>query len=125
MRRLFMPTARQLNIIIPITMAALGYALYLRYMAIEYSSVGLSCQAGLKTWLCATRRLVIGAFEYSAFGVTALAAAILHVLRPSIVLFTIGCVAAAFGIVLYNVALSSLAVALLVVSLARPATGTM
>ena len=31
---------------------ATGYALYLRYLAIEQPSVALACEAGLRTWLC-------------------------------------------------------------------------
>jgi multisubunit Na+/H+ antiporter MnhE subunit len=100
---------------------SLGYALYLRYLAIEQSSVGLACDAGLATWLCATRKTAIALFTYSVFGGTAVAAAVLHLLRPSIVLFALALAAAGFGIVLYNVALSALAVALLVLSLARRA----
>jgi hypothetical protein len=41
-------------------------------------------------------------------------------MRPSLVLFVIALAAAGFGIVLYNVALSSVAVALLILSFARP-----
>jgi hypothetical protein len=58
------------------------------------------------------------------FGWVALIAAALNLLRPSIVLLAIGIAAAAFGIVLYNVNLSALAAALLVLSLARPASET-
>lgn len=122
MPRLFTPTARQLNVVIAAGLIALGYALYLRYMAIEASSVGLACQSGLRTWLCWTRTLVIAAFEHWGFGVTALGAALYHWVRPSIVPFTVALVAADFGIVLYNVGLSSLAVGLLILSLARPAS---
>ena len=32
-----------------------GYAIYLRYLAIENSQVALACDAGLQTWLCKTR----------------------------------------------------------------------
>jgi hypothetical protein len=78
--RLFLPTARQTNWLLVVGFLALGEALYLRYLAIEYGPVALACQAGLQTWLCATFRLV-----------------------------------------LHNADLSGLAVALLVVSLARPA----
>jgi hypothetical protein len=51
----------------------------------------------------------------------ALAAAILNLLRPSLVLTGIALAAAGFGIVLYNVALAGIAVALLILSLARRA----
>jgi hypothetical protein len=49
-----------------------------------------------------------------------LAAALLNLLRPSVVLWAIALAAGGAGIVLYNAALSSLAVALLILSLARP-----
>ena len=100
---------------------SLGYALYLRYLAVEQSSVGLACAAGLDTWLCASRRIAIMLFTYSVFGWSALLVAALNLLRPSLVLFALTLCAACFGIVLYNVALSSLAVGLLLLSLARRA----
>jgi hypothetical protein len=119
--RLFLPTARQTNWLLVIGFLALGEALYLRYLAIEYATVALACQAGLKTWLCTTFRMVIVLFNHAAFGWIALAASLLNLLRPSIVLTSIALAAAAFGLVLHNTDLSGLAVALLVVSLARPA----
>jgi hypothetical protein len=118
--RLFLPTARQTNWLLVIGFLALGEAFYLRFLAIEYATVSLACQAGLKTWLCATFRLVIILFNHSAFGWIALAAALLNLLRPSIVLVSIALAAAGFGLVLHNADLSGLAVALLIVSLARP-----
>jgi hypothetical protein len=119
--RLFLPTARQANWLMVIGFLALGEALYLRYLAIEYATVALACQAGLKTWLCATFRLVIILFNHAVFGWIALAAALINVLRPSVVLVAIGLAAAGFGLVLHNADLSGLSVALLVVSLGRPA----
>jgi hypothetical protein len=119
--RLFHPTARQTNWLMVIGFLAVGEALYLRYLAIEYAPVSLACQAGLKTWLCAAFRLVIALFNHAAFGWIALAAALLNLLRPSVVLVSIALAAAGFGLVLHNADLSGLAVALLVVSLARPA----
>jgi hypothetical protein len=120
-RPLFRPTASQCNGLIALGFVCVGYALYLRYMAVELASVGLACQAGAQTWLCATRKFVIALFENSVFGWTALGAALLNLAHPSLVLFALALAAAGFGIVLYNVALSALAVALLVLSLARPA----
>ena len=119
--RLFLPTARQTNWLLVIGFLALGEAIYLRYLAIEYATVALACQAGLQTWLCTTFRVVISLFNHSAFGWIALAAALLNLLRPSVVLVAVAIAAAAFGLVLHNADLSGLAVALLVVSLARPA----
>ncbi|WP_428526376.1 hypothetical protein [Pseudorhodoplanes sp.] len=119
-RPLFAPTARQTSWLIALGLGALGYALYLRYLAVELSSVGLACQAGSQTWLCATRKLVMTLFNHSVFGWTALGAAIVHLLRPTLPIFALSLVAAAFGVVLYNVGLAALAAALLIVSFARP-----
>jgi hypothetical protein len=119
--RPFLPTARQANWLLVIGFLALGEALYLRYLAIEYAPVSLACQAGLKTWLCATFRLTIVLFNHSAFGWIALCAAALNLLRPSIVLVSVALAGAGFGLVLHNADLSGLALALVVLSLARPA----
>ena len=51
----------------------------------------------------------------------AVAAALLNLLRPSIVLVAVALAAGGFGIVLHNPELSALAAGLLVLSLARPA----
>ena len=119
--RLFLPTARQTNWLLLIGLLALGQALYLRYLAIEYTPVSLACQGGLYTWLCATFRLVVILFNDSVFGWVALAAAVLNLVRPSILLMAIGLAFAAFGLVLHNANLAGLAAALLILSLARPA----
>jgi len=121
MRR-FAPTARQTNWLLTIGFLAFGYALYLRYLVIEQALVGQSCDSGLATWLCTTRLLVTGLFNHEVFGAVALGAAVLQLLRPSIVLFAIALAATGFGIVLYNVGLSALAAALLITSFARPAS---
>lgn len=121
--RLFLPTARQTNWLLVIGFLSVGYALYLRYLAIENSTVALACDAGLNTWLCATRKLATTLFRHSVFGWVAVAVAALNLVRPSLVLAAIAIAAAGLGIVLYNVALSALAVSLLILSLARPAPG--
>lgn len=120
-RPLFLPTARQLNWLLIVAFLSLGEALYLRYLAIENSTVSLACQAGLKTWLCATFRLTIVLFTYEVFGAVALAAALLNLLRPSLILLAVSLAAAAFGVVLHNADLSALAAGVLILSLARPA----
>ncbi len=120
MPRPFAPTARQLNLLIPIGLLALGYALYLRYLVVEQAWVGLACQAGLPTWQCFTRGLVVVLFKHWVFGAAALGAAVLHLIRPSLVMFAIGMVAGAFGIVLYNVGGAGLAIGLLILGFARP-----
>lgn len=120
-RRLFLPTARQLNWLLIVGFLSVGEAMYLRYMAIENGTVSLACQAGLKTWLCGTFRLTIILFNHEVFGGVALAAALLNLVRPSLVLVAIALSAAAFGVVLHNADLSSLAAGVLMLSLARPA----
>ena len=118
---LFLPSARQTNWLLLVGLISLGEALYLRYLAIEYAQVSLACQAGLQTWLRATFRLVIVLYNHSVFGWVALGAALLNLVRPSMVLVAIGLAASAFGLVLHNGNLAGLAAALLILSLARPA----
>jgi len=120
MRPLFLPTARQLNWLLIVAFLSLGEALYLRYMAIENVTVSLACQAGRDTWLCGTIRLTIVLFTYEVFGAVALAAALLNLLRPSLVLVTVALAAVSFGVVLHNADLSALAAGVLILSLARP-----
>jgi hypothetical protein len=119
--KLFLPSQRAINILLIIGFCSVGYALYLRYLVIEQSSVSLACEGGLNTWLCFTRKVVTALFRSSAFGILALAAAALNLLRPSLVLTAIALAAAGFGVVLYNVGLAGIAVALLILSLARRA----
>jgi hypothetical protein len=119
--RLFLPTARQTNWLLLVGLLALGEALYLRYLAIEYAQVSLACQGGLSSWLCTTFRLAIVLYNHSVFGWVALAAALLNLVRPSIPLILVALAATAFGLVLHNADLAGLAAALLILSLARPA----
>lgn len=120
-RPLFLPTARQTNWLLIIGFLAVGEAMYLRFLAIENSNVALACHGGLTTWLCSTDRIVIVLFNHDIFGAVALVAAVLNLLRPSLVLAGLALAAAGFGLVLHNVDLSALAVGTLVLSLARPA----
>ena len=119
--KLFLPSVRAANWLLIVGFCSIGYALYMRYLAIEQSTVGLACQAGLNTWLCSTREITIVLFTYSVFGWFALIVAALNLLRPSLVLFAVAAAAACCGIVLYNVGLSALAAGLLVLSFARRA----
>ena len=119
--KLFLPSARATNVLLIVGFVSLGYALYLRYLAVEQSSVGLACATGLNTWLCFTRAIAIVLFTHSVFGIAALLVAALNLLRPSLLLFAVALAAACFGIVLYNIALSALAIGLLLLSLARRA----
>ena len=120
----FRLTPYQVQWLMVVGFAAVGYALYLRYLAVEFSTVSLACDAGLQTMLCKTRILATYLFKNFVFGVVALVIATLHVIRPSIVLLTGGLIAAGFGIVLYNVGLSGLAIGLLILGFARPAPAT-
>ena len=85
--KLFLPSARATNILLIVGFSALGYALYLRYLGIEQSAVGLACGAGLNTWLCFTRAVATTLFQNSVFGIAALVIAALNLLRPTLVLF--------------------------------------
>ena len=102
----------------------IGYALYLRYLTIEFSTAALACDAGLQTMICKSRLVATALFKNSVFGATALVIAVLHVMRPSIVLLTGGLIAACLGIVLYNIVLSGLAIGLFILGFARPAPAT-
>jgi hypothetical protein len=118
---LFRPTARQINWLLVVGFVALGEALYLRYLAIEYAQVSLACQGGLDTWLCRSFHTAIALYSRGIFGWVALALALLNLCRPSVVLVAAALAASAFGLVLHNANLAGLAVALLLLSLARPA----
>ena len=83
--------------------------------------LALACQAGLDTWMCWTRRAVIELFKHSVFGWSAIAAALLNLVHPSLVLLALALIATAFGLVLHDTSLSGLAAALMILSLARPA----
>jgi len=122
--KLFLPSARATNYLLMVGFCSIGYALYLRYLAIEQTPVGLACAAGLDTWLCFSRRIATALFTNSVFGIAALLIAALNLLRPSLVLFAAALAAACFGVVLYNAGLSSLAAGMLVLSLARRAPET-
>ena len=119
--KLFLPSARATNCLLIVGFCSVGYALYLRYLALEQSSVGLACAAGLDTWLCFTRHIAYVLFSHSVFGWAALAVAAVNLLRPSLVLFMMALSIACFGVVLYNTGLSSIAVGLLLLSFARRA----
>jgi hypothetical protein len=120
----FRLTALQVQWILVVGFLTIGYAIYLRYMAIEFTQVRLECDAGLQTMLCKTRLLMTYLFKNYVFGGAALIIAILHVIRPSIVTLTGGLIAACFGIVLYNIGLAGIAIGLLILGFARPAPAT-
>ena len=120
----FRLTPYQVQFLLVVGFVTVGYALYLRYLAVEFSTVALACDAGLQSTLCKSRTLATYLFKNSVFGIVALIVATLHVMRPSIVTLTVGLIAAGFGIVLYNVVLSGIAIGLLILGFARPAPAT-
>jgi hypothetical protein len=120
----FRLTPYQVQFLLVVGFVTVGYALYLRYLAVEFSQVALACDAGLQSVLCKSRSVATYLFKNSVFGSVALVIAALHVIRPSIVLLTLGLIAAGLGIVLYNVALSGIAIGLLILGFARPAPAT-
>jgi hypothetical protein len=119
-RPLYRPTPRQAALLAALALAALTYGFFMRYQAIEQSAVGIACGADGAAWLCASRRTAIALFTPQVFGIVALGVALLNLLRPSVVFWAVALLAAGAGIVLYNTALCALAVALLILSLARP-----
>jgi hypothetical protein len=121
MRRRFMPSPVQIHWLIAIAFTSVGYAMYLRYLAIEYPVVGLACDAGLTTWLCLSRKIALPLYEYYVIGGVAVVAAIVHLARPSVFAFAAALAAAGLGLVLFNAGLAGLAIGLLVLSFARPA----
>ena len=118
---LFFPSGRQLNWLIVIAFLCVGEALYLRHMALENSVTSLACRAGLDTWLCSSFRVATVLYEHQVFGGVALAAALLNLIRPSLVLVAVAFAGLSFGLVLHNADMSALAAAALILSLARPA----
>jgi hypothetical protein len=120
----FRLTPYQVQFLLVVGFVTVGCALYVRYLAIEFSQVALACDAGLQTLVCKSRSVATVLFKNSVFGIVALVVATLNLMRPSIVLLTVGLIAAGLGIVLYNVVLSGLAIGLLILGFARPAPAT-
>jgi hypothetical protein len=120
----FRLTPYQVQWLMVVGFVTIGYALYVRYLVVEFSTVALACDAGLQSLPCKARALATVLFKNSVFGIVALVIAGLNFIRPSIVLLTVGLVAACLGIVLYNVVLSGLAIGLFILGFARAAPAT-
>ena len=118
--RSFLPSPRASNVLIAIGFAALGYAMYIRYLLVENSTVGLACDGGLATAQCMLRQITIFLFGNQVFGYAAIALAIAQFVRPNVFTFGAALAVSAMGLVLYNNGLAALSIALLVVSFARP-----
>ena len=123
-KRPFRLTPYQVQWLMVVGFVTIGYALYIRYFVIEFSTVALACDAGLQSLPCKARALATVLFKNSVFGIVALVIAGLNFIRPSIVLLTGGLIAACLGIVLYNIVLSGLAIGLFILGFARPAPAT-
>ncbi len=65
----FRLTPYQVQWILVVGFLTIGYAMYLRYMAIEFSQVRLECEAGLQTFLCKTRLTMTYLFKNYVFGI--------------------------------------------------------
>ncbi|MDQ2082735.1 hypothetical protein RA307_21310 [Xanthobacteraceae bacterium Astr-EGSB] len=124
MSRRFMPSPVQIHWLIAVGFSSVGYGMYLRYLGIENSVVGLACDAGLDTWMCLTRRIALPIYEHYAIGGAAVAAALVQLLRPTFPVLAVALALTGLGLVLFNAALSGLAAGLLVLSFARPAAAT-
>src|SRR3569623_540929 len=120
----FRLTPYQVQFLLIVGLVTVGYALYLRYFGVEFSQTSLACDAGLQTMMCKARAPATSLFKNSVFGIVALVIATLNLMLPSIVLLTLGVIAAGLGIVLYNIVLSGLAIGLLILGFARPAPAT-
>jgi hypothetical protein len=120
-RALFVPSKRDAAVLAMLALAALALALFFRHAVIENTPLALSCEAGEESLTCHVRLAVILLFMWNVFGVVAMVAAAIQLWRPNVTAFGIGLVFALLGLVLYNTRLSGLALALLVLSLARPA----
>jgi hypothetical protein len=119
--KLFLPSWRAGTLLAALGVVALTAALYLRYVIIQNSTIGVACEAGEGGFLCQLRLAVILMFARDGFGWVAMIAACVQLWRPNIVAFGTGLTFALMGLVLYNTRASALAFALLVLSLARPA----
>ena len=82
--------------------------------------IGVACEAGEVSVLCKLRLAVILMFVQDCFGWVTMIAAGVQLWRPNIVAFGTGLIFALMGLVLYNTRASALAIALIVLSLARP-----
>ena len=82
--------------------------------------IGVACEAGEVSVLCKLRLAVILMFVQDCFGWVTMIAAGVQLWRPNIVAFGTELIFALMGLVLYNTRASALAIALIVLSLARP-----
>ena len=101
--KLFLPSARATNCLLIVGFCSLGYALYIRYLAIEQSARRACLRRRARHLAVLVARIVIALFKYSVFGWAALAVARVNLLRPSLVVFAVALALSCLGIVLYNI----------------------
>ena len=118
---LFRPSKSETAVLAVLGLAVLSVALFFRYAVIQNTPLALACEAGEASLVCTIRLGIILLFTWNVFGWGALIAAAVQFWRPNTTAFGIGLLLALLGLVLYNTRLAALAIALLVLSLARSA----
>jgi hypothetical protein len=107
-------------VLITVVLISLAVACLLRFSVVENGELAIYCAGAASEIVCQVRDATIGLFNALVFGTIALAAAAASFIWPAnLVWKAIAMVAAALGLVLYNVLLSAMALAILVLSLAR------
>jgi hypothetical protein len=119
-RKLFLPSRHASLVLATLSVVALSTALFLRYGIIQNSVIGVACEAGEVSLTCKIRLAVILMFIQGLFGWVAIIAAGVQLWRPNTFTFGTSLIFALLGLVLYNTRVSALAIALLLLSLARP-----
>jgi hypothetical protein len=118
--RAYLPTPRETNLLVFLGCASLGYALYLRHMVVDATTLELACAAGLPRASCFLRRAVVDFRDMELFGGVAIIAAAAHFIAPRFAAFAVAMCAGLFGLVLGNPEPSAMAGGLLILSFARP-----
>src|SRR5262249_8440340 len=118
--KLFLPSLRASLVLAALGIVALSAALFLRYGIIQNSVIGVACEAGEVSLICKIRLAVLLMFIQDLFGWAPILAAGVNLWRPITLASETSLILALLGLVLYNPRASALAIALLVLSLARP-----
>lgn len=118
-RSSFRPNKAKAAALATVAVIALAAATYVRFEVIQNKALTAACIADPSTAICFAREAILPIFQQSLFGLGAIAAAILTIAMPNALFAGLTLITAAFGLVLYNVTLSALAIALLVLALAR------
>ena len=118
--RRFRLTTGQIVSLALVTGGALALAFTLRYGLVEPKDMTAECDAGGQSMACLIRRVTVGIFLLHGFGLAALAAALLAVIRPSFILLLVAGLAGTFGLVLYNTTVAAMAFSVLPLTFARP-----